>query len=190
MAAATMGTSGKSKKVAVTTPLKDDDDSKTQDTSGNKSGIDITPPQKFTTGDVEAEAEGEEDGERGQGKKKRKKRANKRNVAKLKEIRKDFMDRCVSPEYDRINRKQLSADVNLVNLKNFAEQDDAVYKNTRSRGKGKKGRGGRPMGPTTGWEHILAATQFGPPGAGPGPQMQMQGPPQHIPMRNESVSDR
>lgn len=42
--------------------------------------------------------DGEEDADR-QGKKKRKKRANKRTVAKMKEMRKDFMDRCVSPEY-------------------------------------------------------------------------------------------
>jgi hypothetical protein len=58
------------------------------------------------------------------------------------------------------------------------EEADAVYKNTRGfRGKGKKGRGGRPMAPpTTGWENVLAATQFGPGAAGGGaaPQMQAQ----------------
>jgi len=37
----------------------------------------------------------------------------------MKEMRKDFMDRCVSPEFDRISRKQLSADVQLMNLKNL-----------------------------------------------------------------------
>ena len=67
----------------------------------------------------------EEEGAR-QGKKKRKKRANKRDVAKLKEMRKDFMDRCVSPEYDRISRVQLNAEVNLTNLKGI-EIEEAVF---------------------------------------------------------------
>ena len=99
----------------------------------------------------------DEDGDR-QGKKKRKKRANKRQVAKLKEMRKDFLERCVSPEYDRINRVQLNADLKLRNFKNvMAEEQENVRKNrARLRGKGKKGaRPGQQQ--MTGWEHILAA---------------------------------
>lgn len=38
--------------------------------------------------------------------KKKKKRANQRNLAKIKEARKAFMERCVSPTYDQTNDKQ------------------------------------------------------------------------------------
>ena len=60
--------------------------------------------------------DGDEEGDR-TGKKKRKKRANKRTVAKLKEMRKDFIDRCVSPNYHRVSRLQLNGEVFLTNLK-------------------------------------------------------------------------
>lgn len=53
----------------------------------------------------------------GIGKKKRKKRANKRAVAKLKELRRNFMERCVSPNYSRVSRLQLNGEINLTNLK-------------------------------------------------------------------------
>ena len=33
------------------------------------------------------------------GKKKKRKRTNKKNLAKLKELRREFMERCVSPSY-------------------------------------------------------------------------------------------
>ena len=88
---------------ADTTPQKNDDadtawidDDTTQETN------DATHKSTNHTS-TKAVAGNEEDGE-GKGKKKRKKRANKRTVAALKEMRKDFMDRCVSPEFNRINR--------------------------------------------------------------------------------------
>jgi len=72
-----------------------------------------------------------------QGKKKRKKRANKRTVAKLKEMRRDFMDRCVSPNYVRVSRLQLNGEIALRNLKglgvNGPEPNSAPYMNTRSK---------------------------------------------------------
>ena len=75
-------------------------------------------------------------GDEGQGKKKRKKRANKRTVAMLKQIRKDFMDRCVSPNYQRANRLQLNGEISLRNLKGLSNDElDAPYLNTRSKKK-------------------------------------------------------
>ena len=68
-------------------------------------------------------------------------------MAKLKEMRKDFMERCVSPIYHSVNCLQLNGEVKLFNLKNFnfEAEEDAIYKNTRSKkGKGKKGKAGPP----------------------------------------------
>ena len=86
----------------------------------------------------------EDDGEDGAGKKKRKKRANKRTVAKLKEARRTFMERCVSPNYSRVSRLQLNGEINLTNLKHYfcsLPDSDAPYMNTRS-----KTTGGHPAG--------------------------------------------
>ena len=88
--------------------------------------------------------EAEDDVDRA-GKKKRKKRANKRTVAKLKEIRKEFIERCVSPSYHQTNRLQLNGEITIVNHKKLTEQgEDAVYMNTRSR-KGAKKKGPAPV---------------------------------------------
>ena len=44
-------------------------------------------------------------------------------MAKLKEMRKDFLERGVSPEYDRINRVQMNADLKLRNFKNVMAEE-------------------------------------------------------------------
>ena len=81
-----------------------------------------------------ATAETTEGGEEPKNKKKRKKRANKNTVAKLKEVRREFMDRCVSPGYQKINRVHLNGEVTLTNLKG-QDEADGVYNNTRSKKK-------------------------------------------------------
>ena len=91
-------------------------------------------------------------GDEGQGKKKRKKRANKRTVAMLKQMRKDFMDRCVSPNYQRANRLQLNGEITLRNLKGLAgEELDAPYLNTRSKKKTHKKPQPSEAQPELGW---------------------------------------
>lgn len=82
----------------------------------------------------QSRADDDDGGEDGAGKKKRKKRANKRTVAKLKELRRNFMDRCVSPNYSRVSRLQLNGEICLTNLKQyFCSLPDAPYMNTRSK---------------------------------------------------------
>ena len=73
------------------------------------------------------EDDGDEEEDKTTGKKKRKKRPNKRALAKLKEVRKDFMDRCVSPSYRRIGNYRHNAELSLKNvckMKSPSEQDD------------------------------------------------------------------
>ena len=85
-------------------------------------------------------------------------------------MRKDFLERCVSPEYDRINRVQLNADLKLRNFKQVMLEEQEKVKNNRARMRGKGKKGAKPgQQQATGWEHILAAQN-----AGAGPQMQPQ----------------
>lgn len=85
----------------------------------------------------------------------------------MKEMRKEFMDRCVSPTYHNINRLQLNGEVVITNMKKVIaaqEEEDAVYKNTRSKKGKKKGVKGMPMPPP-------GAYPQGPWGPGPMPGM-------------------
>jgi len=139
---------GGPKKVSMSTKTKatglkaaedewEDDDETTMTTTDSTKAV---MGKNRTDGQHSDEAE--EEGDR-TGKKKRKKRANKRTVAKLKEMRKIFIERCVSPSYHTTKQRQLNGEINLVNLKTAFDADserDAVYKNTRAKkGKGKKG---------------------------------------------------
>ena len=77
------------------------------------------------------------------------------------------MERCVSPEYDRINRVQLNADLKLRNFKQVLQEEEGKARGGRAKprgGKGKKGPGAPQQ--ATGWENILAAQNH------KGPQMQ------------------
>ena len=116
----------------------DEDTTATKDTVGSS---------KATTGHDEID----DDGAAG-GKKKRKKRANKRTVAKLKELRKDFIDRCVSPHYFITNRLQLNGEITIRDLKNIdmSREPDAPYRNTRNRKGAKKAQPPPPM-PSNDW---------------------------------------
>ena len=88
--------------------------------------------------DLNQDVDGEEDTTGG--KKKKRKRTNKKNLAKLKELRREFMERCVSPSYHAYNSFSLNGEVSLTNLRDtiLAEEEDHVYKNTRSRAAKKK----------------------------------------------------
>ena len=56
-------------------------------------------------------------------------------------MRKEFMDRCVSPSYHNSSRHQLNGEINLINLKHIgggSPGKDGVYMNTRSKKKAAK----------------------------------------------------
>ena len=140
VAAATKGAAGKAP-TADTTPQKDDNEPTALGFCNNDDDDTTQATNDTTHTSTNAAAGNEKEGEEGERpeKKKRKKRASKKTVAKLKEVRKDFMNRCVSPEYKRINRIHLNAEVSLINLKGLdLDNDDAVYRNTRSKGRGGK----------------------------------------------------
>mmetsp|Transcript_30349 Transcript_30349/g.40340 ORF Transcript_30349/g.40340 Transcript_30349/m.40340 type:complete len:190 (+) Transcript_30349:106-675(+) len=115
---------------SAATPADDDSD---LDNDGTAATADTLPA---------AGGDGDGDEETAGGKKKKRKRANKRTVAKLKELRKEFIERCVSPSFHSSNRIHFNGNIQLTNLRDIilAEDEDAVFKNTRSRA-AKKNKG-------------------------------------------------
>ena len=117
--------------------------------------------------------EGDETAEGGEGedqanpaKKKRKKRINKNAIAKLKEARKSFIDRCVSPSFRRTSKLQLNGEISLVNHKKMKDEPDAVYKNTRSgankANKGSPGIKDAPVKPSADAGDLISADMADP----------------------------
>ena len=120
--------------------VDDDTTQATTEASGDKSNTATAGHGNNNNEDVDVD-------EGGDRKKKRKKRANKRQVAQLKEVRKDFMERCVSPGYNRISRVQMNADLKFQNFKKVMEEEvanqekikNARLANAKAAAKGKKG---------------------------------------------------